>query len=183
VFLNLSGTQHFLYRKKANDGKEERERERQTETETETETERAFTLPRRWSPRSSSNETSTNTVATAATAHVGVCSSDLSSSAILRVQFHLNPGSATPTTSLLSSEASKNFYNPVRLLCYWVVVERHTISFFQLSRALPWTKQSFFFLAKFLLGYLVFFSSSPNLGKKPFFSWKFAIFLYWVLAF
>ncbi len=54
----------------------ERERERCSKLEIE------LTLPKQLIPRSSSRDTITNTVATVATAHEGVCSSDFCCSAI-----------------------------------------------------------------------------------------------------
>ncbi len=65
-----------------------RERERQTDRQTETERDRCskleieLTLPKQLIPRSSSRDTTTNTVATVATAHAGVCSSDFCCSAM-----------------------------------------------------------------------------------------------------
>ncbi len=64
------------------------QRDRQTDRQTETERDRCskleieLTLPKQLIPRSSSRDTTTNTVATVATAHAGVCSSDFCCSAI-----------------------------------------------------------------------------------------------------
>jgi hypothetical protein len=59
---------------------EQRERERERERCSKLEIE--LTLPKQLIPRSSSRDTTTNTVATVATAHAGVCSSDFCCSAM-----------------------------------------------------------------------------------------------------